>query len=264
MGLAVAEKYRLYESAVQCFENDINFINQEFKKEFGKLPKFLREDFGGTGAMACGWVKQGKDRQARAIDLDDDPIKYGIENHYAALTTSEKRRMEYIKGNVLDQYEFVPDVIVAFNFSYFIFKSRKALLEYFTQVRKSLKSDGAFFLDIFGGTEARQLLEEETEHEEFTYIWDCDSYNPLTDDCLYYIHFKTHADKKLHKKVFTYDWRMWGLPEITDILIDAGFSKVETYWEGEDGKGSGDGNFYRTKNAGNCESWVTYLMATTK
>ena len=41
------------------------------------------------------------------------------------------------------------------------------LLKYFKNVRKSLKKEGVFFLDIFGGTEGFQPLVEETEHSDF-------------------------------------------------------------------------------------------------
>ncbi len=49
-----------------------------------------------------------------------------------------------IEGNVLDSFSFRPDITVAFNFSYFIFKKRKDLVTYFRSVRKSLSPDGLF------------------------------------------------------------------------------------------------------------------------
>ncbi len=168
--------------------------------------------------------------------------------------------MKYVKGNVLDSYDFKSDIVVAFNFSYFIFKERRELLSYFKQVREGLSSEGAFFIDLFGGKEARQELVEETEHEEHSYYWDCDFYNPITEEVMYYIHFKT-SDGKKHEKVFTYDWRMWSMSELRDLLYDAGFKTVLSYWEGDDGEGGGDGQFYVTEEGENCESWVTYLAA---
>lgn len=259
--LPVELKYRLYEQSVQCHESDISFLNQEFKNEFGKKPLSLREDFGGTAMLACDWIKQSTDHTAWAIDLDDEPVEYGKKTHHAALTDAEKSRMQYIMGNVLDNREFKSDIVVAFNFSYYIFKKRKQLLEYFRKVREGLNEEGAFFIDLFGGTDARTPLVEETEHDSHSYYWDCDKYNPITQECLYSIHFKTHHNNKKYRNVFTYDWRMWGLAELRDILEEAGFSKVITFWEGEDGEGGGNGEFFRTHNAENCESWVTYIMA---
>ena len=261
MGIPVDLKYRLYEKAVQNHEADIEFLNKEYKRLFDKAPLSLREDFGGTAAMACDWVKQGRDHVAWGIDLDTEPIKYGMENHYSKLDKSEKERMRYIEGNVLSDYEFKADIIVAFNFSYFIFKKRKQLVDYFKKVREGLNKDGVFFVDIFGGNECRQELVEETDHGKFSYFWDCDSFNPLTEEVQYYIHFKTHKDGKKYKRAFSYDWRMWSVGEIKDIMEDAGFSKTITYWEGTEDDGTGDGNFYPSTEEENCESWVTYIAA---
>lgn len=254
-------KYRLYEDSVQNHETDIDFMNQEYKKFRKKSPLVLREDFGGTGAMACDWVKQSPKHTAHAVDLDPEPIAYGKENHYSRLAVSERDRMHYHQANVLDTFEEKVDIIAAFNFSYFIFKKRADLLSYFKKVREGLKEDGAFFVDLFGGTDCCQEMVEETEHDDHSYFWDCDSYNPITGEVLYYIHFKTLDDDVKYEKVFTYDWRMWTLPELRDLLEEAGFSKVVSYWEGDDGEGGGNGEFTAVTDAEQCESWVTYLCA---
>lgn len=259
--ISVDLKYELYENSVQCHDADIDFLNEEFERHRKRKPLTLREDFGGTAAMACDWVKQSTDHISKAIDLDPEPVDYGKKTHYIKLSDEEKNRMEYIMGNVMHPYEFKSDVIVAFNFSYFIFKKRSELLEYFSCVRKGLKEDGMFFLDIFGGEEAGEVQVEETEHEDHSYFWDLDKYNPLTSECQYYIHFKTHKDNRKYHRVFSYDWRMWSVQEIREILEEAGFSKVVTYWEGEDEDGDGDGEFYVSDNEENCESWVTYIGA---
>ncbi|MFA6236500.1 MAG: class I SAM-dependent methyltransferase [Bacteriovorax sp.] len=255
------EKYQLYEASVQNPGSDIDFINREYKKLYGKKPLVLREDFCGTGAMACAWVAQSKQHKAHGIDLDMEPISYGVENHLFKLKDEEQTRMEYILGNVMANYRFKADVVVAFNFSYYLFKKRNDLVKYFTQVRKHLKKDGAFFLDLFGGTETRKPLEESVRHKKHTYYWDCDTYNPLNADVLYHIHFKTHKDNVKHKKVFTYDWRMWDAKELQDVLADAGFKSTQIYWEGVEKDGSGDGVFSKATKAENCESWVTYICA---
>jgi SAM-dependent methyltransferase len=254
------EKYRLYLASVQNPAADIKFITKEYKSLYGKTPLTLREDFCGTGMMACEWVEQSDNHKAFGIDLDMEPLAYGVVNHYDALDADEQDRMKYINGNVMSNYDFKTDVVVAFNFSYYLFKKRADLLKYFTQVRKHLKKDGAFFIDLFGGIEARQELEESVKHKDHTYYWDCSKYNPLTAECLYHIHFKTKDGVK-HEKVFTYDWRMWDARELMDILEDAGFSKLHIYWEGVDKDGTGNGNFKKATKADNCESWVTYICA---
>lgn len=257
--LSLEQKYHLYENSVQCHSADIDFINEQYQKIHGKKPLVLREDFGGTGLLACSWTAQSPDHKAYGIDLDPEPMNYGMTNHYSKLTEDQKARMHYIEGNVLHDQDFKADVTVAFNFSYFIFKKRHELIDYFKKVKAGLNSDGVFFLDIFGGTETGQELVEETEHDSHSYFWDCDKFNPITNECQYYIHFKVGNTK--YEQAFSYDWRMWSIAEIREILMDAGFSKVITYWEGEDEDGDGDGNFYMSDKEENCESWVTYIAA---
>ncbi len=259
--LSKDEKYRLYLASVQNPEADIQFINREYKALFGKTPKSLREDFCGTGLLACEWVQQDSTRTSYGIDLDMEPLSYGVVNHLSELSEEEQKRVKYINGNVMSNYDFKTDVVVAFNFSYYLFKKRSDLLKYFTSVRKHMKKDSVFLIDMFGGTETRQELEESVKHKNHTYYWDCSRYNPLTSECMYYIHFKTHSDGIKHEKVFQYDWRMWDAQELRDILTDAGFSKTNIYWEGVDKDGTGNGKFKIANKSENCESWVTYICA---
>ena len=126
--------------------------------------------------------------------------------------------------NVLDASHIQTDVIVAFNFSYFIFKQHQELLAYFTRVKESLGPDGIFFLDCFGGSECYAPLEEKTAHNGFKYYWDLESYNPINNYVTYHIHFKEKGKSK-QKNIFSYHWRMWSLSEIRDILHQAGFKK---------------------------------------
>ena len=184
---------------------------------------------------------------------------YGKEVHYSKLSKAEQERMQYVLGDVLEKKEFKADVIAAFNFSYFIFKEREVLKKYFKKALKGLKKDGVFFLDIFGGAECNQQLEEETEHDDHSYFWDCDKVNPFTSEVQYYIHFKVGGVK--HEQVFSYDWRMWSIREITELLKEVGFKEVLTYWEGEDADGSGDGDFRPETDVEQCESWVSYIAA---
>lgn len=257
--LSLDLKYELYEASVQNPESDIKFINKEFKRLKGRRPLTLREDFAGTGLMAYEWSKQSKEHFAWGIDLDPIPLDYGKNVHAARYSSSVVNRVDLIQGNVLDAYPFKPDVVVAFNFSYFIFKRRRDLLNYFKSVRRGISSEGLFFIDLFGGTEAYQPLEERTVFKNHTYFWDCERYNPITAECFYSIHFKYKNIK--YKQVFTYDWRMWTIAELREILKEAGFTTTFAYWEGEEEDGSGDGHFKVSEEAENCESWVTYIAA---
>ena len=55
---STADKYKCYLASVQSPEHEIEFFDQAFKDEFGRKPKTLREDFCGTFAVCCEWVKK--------------------------------------------------------------------------------------------------------------------------------------------------------------------------------------------------------------
>ena len=260
--LTLEQKYDYYERSVQNAEGEVEFMREEFKRFYGRSPLLFREDFCGTAAMSCEWVKQDKNGEAYGVDLDPEPIKMGMERHYSKLDKSEQKRMEYLQKNVMTVKTPPVDVVCAFNFSYFIFKSRKQILQYFKAVKKSLKKQGVFFLDIFAGPESQKLITDVKKMKGLTYYWECQHFNPFTHECTFAIHFKDAKGVK-HNNVFIYNWRFWTMPEIRDLLIEAGFSKTVVYWEGDDEDGGGDGVFTPTEDAENCDAWVSYIAAMT-
>lgn len=260
--LTLEQKYDFYERSVQNAEGEVSFMRDEFKRFYKRSPLIFREDFCGTGAMSCEWVKKDKNAMSYGIDLDPEPIKMGKVRHHSKLAAAEQKRVQYLQKNVMTVKTKPVDVVCAFNFSYFIFKTRKELLRYFKAVRKSLKKDAIFFLDIFAGPESQKLITDVKKMKNLTYYWECQKFNPFTHDCLFAIHFRDAKGKK-HKNVFTYEWRFWTMPEIRDVLMEAGFSKTVVYWEGDDEDGNGNGEFTPAENAENCDAWVSYIAALT-
>lgn len=250
--------YKLYEKAVQDPSFEIDFINEKFRKIHGKSPLSLREDFCGTGWLCCEWVKQGPLHVAEGVDLDRRPIDSGKKRHLATLTPDQKKRVRYSVKNVLHLHPKPVDVVVAFNFSYWVFRKRTELLAYFQRVRKSLKKDGVFFMDFMGGTEVAHCVTESKKIGEYRYYWECVSYNPIQGCAHYAIHFKKKGGEK--KRAFTYEWRLWGLNELRDLLQEAGFSDVRVYWEGDDGEGGGNGIFTESLEEEDCLLWIAYLV----
>ena len=149
---------------------------------------------------------------------------------------------------------------MAMNFSYFIFKTREQMGAYFANVFRSLPSDGIFVLDLFGGSLCYDENEEKTVHKGFTYYWDQENFDPVTNFAKFHIHFRVNGRPKT-EKVFTYDWRMWSIPELREILAEAGFKKSHVYWEGTTRSGGGDGKFARTEIGESCQSWIAYIAA---
>ncbi len=52
------------------------------------------------------------------------------------------------------------------------------------------------------------------------------------------------------------------LPEVRDLLLEAGFTGVEIYWEGTDSEtGEGNNIFTRRERAIDDPAWIAYIIA---
>ena len=263
-----ADLHELYEKSVQSPEADIEFFINTYKALRGKEPMDMREDFCGTGFLSVEWCSSHPQRRAQGIDLDRPTLDWGLKHNVEPAGSDIASRVELVEANVLDTTDFRADITCACNFSYNIFKTREALREYFEAARKGLKDDGLFIMDVFGGTETMDILEEErdVDDEDFTYVWDQDKFNPITNEILCYIHFNFPDGSEI-QKAFTYDWRLWQLPELSELLHEAGFSKVRVYWEefvdDEDDPDEleGTGEYFEATDVENQESWVNYIVA---
>ncbi len=259
--LDLKRKYEFYEKAVQFTPSEVEFIDKWYKKLHGRIPLSLREDFCGTAALSREWVKHRRSAHAYGVDLDPEPLKIGYDQYLKSAHVHETKRLHLVQGDVLKPMDIpLVDVTCAFNFSYFIFKKREDLIHYFKMVKSGLKKQGMFILDIFGGPESQKLVTDVKKCKTFTYYWECQQYNPITSECTFAIHFKDAKGIK-HRNVFTYDWRMWTISELRDILHEAGFSKTMIFWEGDGPDGSGDGIFTPQEVAENSLAWVAYIMA---
>lgn len=254
------DKYEFYRKAVQSAEGDVEFIENVYKELKGKKPKSLREDFCGTFGLSCEWVKLNTQYESYSVDLDPEPLDYGKKFYLPQLKVDQQKRIHLMEGNVLQPGLPKTDIAIAMNFSYFIFKTRSLMKQYFQNNFNSIKNDGIFLLDCFGGSQCQGAIEDLTKHKTFNYYWDQTGFDPVTNQALFHIHFKPKGGKKL-EKVFTYDWRMWSIPELREILEEVGFKKTHVYWEGTAKNGTGNGVFTRTEKGESCLSWIAYIVA---
>lgn len=254
-----ADKHILYEAAVQCAESEIDFVDETFQKLRNRQATKLREDFCGTTNSSCEWVRRRDSNQAYCVDLDPDVLAWGKAHHIEKLSGKQQKRVHIFTADVMESGVGSMDIVLAMNFSYWIFKDRETMVRYFRSVYESLLEDGVFFLDSFGGYEAFKEMEESTKHDGFTYIWDQSFYNPVTGDGRFHIHFN-FKDGSSIEKAFTYEWRVWTLPEITEMLTEAGFN-AEVYWEGEDEDGDGNGEFEAITKGEADAGWIAYIVA---
>ncbi|MCI0401250.1 MAG: methyltransferase domain-containing protein [Gammaproteobacteria bacterium] len=256
-----ADAYVLYEQAVQCVEADIDFVDETFKRLRQREAYSLREDFCGTANAACEWVRRRSRNRAVGIDLNRKVLDWGIAHHIAQLPPKAARRIRLINEDVMKVDMAPMDTVIAMNFSYWIFKERSLLRRYFRRVLQCLVKDGILFLDAFGGYDACRASKERTRHNGFTYIWNQADYNPISCEILCHIDFAFEDGSRL-KRAFTYDWRLWTLPELTELLTESGFRRATIYWQGTDEKtGEGDGRFYPTTRGKPDAGWIAYIVA---
>ncbi|MEJ2516265.1 MAG: class I SAM-dependent methyltransferase [Gammaproteobacteria bacterium] len=215
----LADRHELYEASVQSVENEVEFLETAFTALTGRKPRHLREDFCGTAAAACEWVRSNRRHTAVGVDIDPEVLE-----------------------------------------SWWTFRTREKLLRYFRAVRRSLATDGVFFLDIYGGSDAYAESEEETDYDEFTYVWDQHRFDPLTADYTCYIHFRFPDGSELHR-AFGYQWRLWTLPELRELLAEAGFAKSVVYWQTSDEDGEHTGEFEPVTSGDADPAWITYVAA---
>jgi SAM-dependent methyltransferase len=253
------DKYLYYARSVQSPDVDAVFLDRVYREIRGQEAKVLGEDFCAAFALCCEWAKLNPEKVSYGIDLDPEPLEYGRAHYLNQLTPEQQSRVHLMQTDVMNPELPRADIIAPLNFSYFGFKNRADLKRYFQAAYNRLNDNGLLIMDCFGGQSCMEPNEHETEYDDFSYYWDQDTFDPLTNEAMFYIHYRPKGQKKM-KNVFTYDWRLWSLPELRDLLEEIGFKKVHYYWEGTDEDGEGDGNFNKIDKGEICDSWVAYIV----
>ncbi len=255
----------LYERAVQSPAIHVELFQQLYgETRPGKTARRLREDFCGTFAISCHWVAADEKNEAIGVDLDPVPLRSGRERNRTRLSTAQRKRLDIRQENVLTVRTGPVDVIAVCNFSFYIFKKRAELRSYFAACLKALARNGILVLEMSGGP---GMVETTRDHKQirrkdmqpFQYTWDQKSFDPITHDAKYAIHFKLRDGTRI-RDAFTYDWRLWSIPEVREILEEAGFARSIVYWEKEvDGEGTGE--YVPMEHGTNDYAWCAYLVA---
>lgn len=255
-----ADRHALYEQSVQSPEDEIDLIQQFYANHRRRKPRVLREDFCGTAALTCEWVKANPRHRGIGVDFDPEVLAWGREHNVDALSPKQRERITLVEGDVLEVSTEPADVLVAFNFSYWTFQTRERMLAYFRRSLASLSDDGLMLLDFYGGPDAFTECEEKTKHDGFTYVWEQANYDPLSGhlDCFIHFHF---PDRSKLSPAFSYRWRLWTMPELRDVLLDAGFRNVTVYWEQSDEEGEGTGEYEAVEQGEADPAWIVYVVA---
>lgn len=271
--LARIDRHSLYEVAVQGVEWDLDFLERVWRKRHpGREPRRFREDFCSTAALATGWVLRGRDRQAWAVDHDPEPLAWARE-HRLRHVRAAASRVHLVRGDVREPRRPLVDVACALNFSWWVFHERKDLLRYLRAARRGLAPGGVLVLNLFGGGRAERALIERTRKRAengpdgtmlpaFTYVWQQASFSAVDRRLVAHIHFELRDGTQL-TRAFTYDWRMYTLPELRDAMREAQFRDFEVWSEGWDARAKrGNGTLYRRIRLDNKDTWIAYVVAT--
>ena len=217
------DRFELYELAVTDAARLVPFL----RSVHGGDPRTLREDFCGSGALARHWPGAVPAGIAIAVDADARPLKK-LTGH---------PRLKTVHADVREAADRA-DIIAATNFPLGYWHSRAELLAYLRHARGCLKPSGIFIADIYGGVTAftpgsqTQRLRGPSA-QRIDYAWEQVAADPLSGRVHNAIHFrvtpKGASRAKNFRNAFTYDWRLWSIPELRDAMLDAGFKSVEVY-----------------------------------
>jgi SAM-dependent methyltransferase len=261
-----ADKHTLYQTSVQSPGVDIEFFEAEFAKMRGRKPLRMREDFCGTALLSTVWCQSDPKRTALGVDLDAATLAWGRAHNLEPAGADVARRVKLAQADVRETRFAKVDLTLAMNFSYCVFHTRDALGSYFAAAYQGLVRDGVFVLEVYGGTESMSVMTEERPvRGNVTYIWEQEKFNAIDHHTLCHISWRFKDDSVL-ERAFTYDWRLWTLPELRELLLAAGFRDIKFYFERVDGDEddeflTGTGEFIARTEIDNQEAWLAYVIA---
>jgi SAM-dependent methyltransferase len=255
-----ADRHVLYQESVQSPEEDARFFSRYYEKTTGRPLRLFREDFCGTALLSCEFVRLDADNRALGVDLHAPTLAWARAHNFSRLSPAEQTRVHLVRKNVLESTRPRSDATAALNFSYSVFKTRSEMARYIRTAYAGLKPGGMFFMDAWGGGQTQFIMKEKRRLHGFTYVWEQAEFDPITHDILCKIHFEFRDGTRM-RNAFVYDWRLWTLPELRELMTDAGFFDVHVLWEGTNRKtGKGNGVFRRVERGGDEEAWVAYVV----
>jgi hypothetical protein len=259
-----ADKYVLYQQCVQSAKQDIYLFEKIYKEHYShQQPTVFREDFCGTGWLSTEWVKRNRiENIAVGIDIDREPIEWGLKNNIASLNSASEsvflftadvlkfnwdteiskmaKKYPHLQNSDDEENENsykLAHIVCAYNYSTCLLHERSQISQFFSNVRKSMSpSNSMFLLDVLGGKKFSSVQErtKKTPTNQYTYLFEQESYNPVTDIAQFNIHFKFNQDNSVLRKAFSFQFRKWGVRELVEVLKEVGFSQVIIYWSNHD------------------------------
>ena len=258
--------HALYEAAVQNVDTDLDFGVRVYTSFHKKKPQRIREDFCGTAKLAG--ALGGVTLIMRLGELTFTPLPSHRPSHISiCFRWMNKSALPCYAMMYSRQKPLSTSVLCSISPS--VSLKNVSRCAYFQQVYRHLRPGGMLVLDLYGGTESvtekrddiREIpgftTPQGLEIPDFEYVWDQVAYNPINHYTQCEIHFNVPGWKPL-QSAFRYDWRLWTLPEISEILAEAGFSSSAVYLHDFDEDGESDEIFRRRKKYQNVEGCSLY------
>lgn len=256
-----ADKHELYQLAVQAPLREAKFLSRYFQRYTHRELRTLREDFCGTAFLATTFVTLHDDNRAIGVDLDLPTLEWGVtHNVNTTLDEEQKLRLTLLNKDVRKVRAPKAQAIAALNFSYSVFQTRKDLLAYFRACHDGLEPGGVLFMDGWGGPDVQAIKTDRTRHKGFDYLWEQQFFDPITHSIQCAITFE-FRDGTSMRNAFVYDWRLWTMPELRELMAEAGFTDVHVLWEGTLADTRSGNGVFRRKEIGDADSaWIVYVV----
>lgn len=240
---APADPFECYELCVQSPGTLVTFL----RAAHGQHATVLREDFCGTGALCRRWVREGLKAgavwRALGVDLDPAPIARARERARAEGVDelAEFRQADALAADI--ETTDGCDVVFVGNFSIGYIHRRADLVRYLRASRRRLAlgnvglGGGIFVCDTYAGASAYKpgalrRTQPARGHEIIHYLWVHESADPITALVENSISFRVESDGEIvreYPRAFTYRWRLWGIAELREAMLEAGFVRVDVY-----------------------------------
>jgi len=218
--------YDLYTLAFQDPAKDMSVLAEKFKDRFGHEAVILREDFCGSFANCLEWIRVRSQNVAIGIDIDPELAEFA-DSKCLSLEEHENSRFSYIAGDVLEANLPKAHIVAALNSSFCVFKRRQQFMDYLQKCFESFEAAGMIALETYCGPDSQNIGFDEIAIDDHTAIWEQAEFDPVTNYCRNYIHFRLEDGSRI-KKAFEYDWRLWSPAECIDLLEEVGFKDIST------------------------------------
>ena len=94
---------------------------------------------------------------------------------------------------------------------------------------------------------------------DFTFIWDQDIFDPASHFYTCRIHYAFQDGSEM-RNAFVYDWRLWSMPEVIEVMREAGFEDVHFLWEVRIKNWQRHETYHRAKNGEADTAWIAYII----